>query len=348
MQDAELAEQALVAVLALEPARVREVWGWLSPADFGVPPAALIFARLLELQTSGRCDPAGLPELLRSRGELRGDGYPMSLLLRWWDTAPAPGHVAAYGRLVVAGQVARQLTAAGVRLVQVAEGDRPARALSIVRVQRALLTAALRRLESLPGAEATRATAPAPAAVDARGAVAAATPEVEEAELVTVGATLLSPHAARLALWLTPSDFESAELGGVFATAVAMRADGRAVDRVTVNAELRARGRLVPVELLDRAEGAVPVAGAVAFYARRVLSASVQRQVRTAGFTLAELGKQRPGGTVAAVRAGIATLDGLAPLSGRFRLALASSATSAPVPFEQVIAPSAAVEPVRW
>ena len=328
MEDVQSAEQALVGLLALDPGRVGEVAGWLSPSDFAVPAAGLLFARLLELHASGRHEPGALLELLRARGELRRDGYPVSALMRWWDTTPVPGQPAAYGRLVVAGQVARQLNAAGVRLVQVACSGGPARALSMVLLQRSLLTAARRRLGPEPSHSSPMPTRsfvapqPRPAGVEQ---------DVEYAELVTVGAVVVSPAASAVGRWLSPGDFSSAEIGEVFGAAISMRLSSRPVDRVTVVAELRARGSEADAGLVARCEAAVPVAASVGFYARRVLAASVRQQVEDAGTVIARLGEDRPGGTAAAVDAAIARLDGLSPLASRLRIALGSSAAvSAP------------------
>jgi hypothetical protein len=98
-----------------------------------------------------------------------------------------------------------------------------------------------------------------------------------------------------------------------------------------------------------RCEAAVPVAASVGFYARRVLSASVQRQVAAAGATLARLGEQRPGGTPAALDAGLAALERLSPLSRRLRLAVGSPVPAPPTAAaERVAARPVAVEPARW
>ena len=344
VDDVRLAEQALVAALALEPARLGEVAGWLTPADFGVPAAGLLFARQLDLHALGDRGPAALPRLLRGRGELRPDGYPLSALLRWCDQTPAPALVAAYGRLVVEGQVARLLTAAGTRLGQAGVGSRPALALSIAAAQRAMLTAAADRLAALPGAPARGA--PPRTAFVAPGEPRAVCADLEHAEQVTLGAVLVSPIATRVARWLTPRDFSSVEMGVAFATAVAMRAASCPVDRVTVSAELRMRGTPVASDLLARCEAAVPVASSVGFYARRVLSASIGRQVAAAGAELVRLGDERPGGTSAAVARASSLLDGLSPLSCRLRLAVATTSPSAP-PVERVVARRTAVEAAR-
>src|SRR5947209_11051927 len=268
-----MAEQSLVALLALEPARVGEVSGWLSPSDFGIPAAALLYGRLLELG-DGQAEPGALLAALRARGEVRGDGFPVSALMRWWDAMPAPGHPVAWGRLVVEGKVARQLSAAGVRLVQVAATGGPRRALSMLLVQRATLSAASRRLAQLSGAAAIAAPGP-PVPAEPIPAPAACSGELQVAELVTAGAVVLSPAAARVARWLSPTDFASRDIAAVFATAVDMRRAGRATDRVTVAAELRARGVTADADVVARCEAAVPVTATVGFYARRVLAASV-------------------------------------------------------------------------
>src|SRR3954451_17225947 len=183
--------------LVLSPGRLREVAGWLVRSDFAVPAAGLLYGRMLELEASGRWDASSLLRLLRDRGDLRRDGYPVSALLGWFDATPPSPPLATYGRLVVEGRVARQLRAVGVRLVQVAETAGPARALLAVRAQRAVVSSLARQLERLPGGRR-----PGRAALrSARRRPGSA--EVLHAEAVTVGAALVAPvAAARVTRWL--------------------------------------------------------------------------------------------------------------------------------------------------
>src|SRR5205823_11232459 len=97
--------------------------------------------------------------------------------------------------------------------------------------------------------------------------------------------------------------------------------------------------------LVARCEAAVPVATTVGFYARRVLAASVQRQVLAAGVTLATLAEQRPGGAAASVDMALATLDELSPLSPRVRMAHASAARPSAVAAELPLAGPVILEP---
>jgi replicative DNA helicase len=316
------AEQALVGCLALAPERVAEVAGWLEPADFRSGPAGLLYRRLLSVAAPGSGDPRELLGALRAAGELRSDGYPLSLLLRWWDATPVPGHVVAYGRLVVEAAAAWQVEAAGQRLLQVSEGGGPVRALTAVRVQRVLLAAVARRLERLPGA------APCPQAVSAvSGWPVGARPvagEVLHAERVTLGVLLVAPGgAARVRRWLAPSDFAAADVAAGYAAVLELQAAGQPVDRVTVAARLHATGRGGAARVLGDCEASVPAAVMAPAYARTVLSASVLRQVAVAGAELLAGGRARAGGGVATVAAALARLDSLAGLGRRWRVATA-------------------------
>jgi replicative DNA helicase len=331
MDDVQLAEQSLVATLVLAPEQIASVRGWLREADFGSPAAGGLYGRLVELAASGRVDAGSLLASLRADGALRRDGYPLSALVRWFDAVPASAHPVAYARLVVDAAMARQVHAAGMRLLQVAAGGGPHRALTAAQAQRSLLSAALRRLDGLPPGGAV------PGARSLLGARRESPPsrrdaQVPHAELVTVGSLLAAPQlSASVGRWLCPDDFTDPGCGELFGLILGMRGAGVPVDRVTVTAALRSRGQLdsqVPAALLADAESSVPVAMSVGLYGRQVLSASVLRHVDAAGELLVELGRDRPGDGVAVVVAGIDRLASLSPVARRLRLATVASGTS--------------------
>jgi replicative DNA helicase len=341
VDDLGLAERSLVSALVLSPVRLREVAGWLVPSDFAVPAAGLLYGRMLELEASGRWDASSLLRLLRDRGDLRRDGYPVSALVGWFDATPPSPPLPTYGRLVVEGRVARQLKAVGVRLVQVAETGGPARALLAVRAQRAVVAGLARELARLPGDRRPGRAELPPAP---RRPVSA---DVLHAEEVTVGAALVSPvAAARVTRWLRPGDFSSPELTEVVAAVGEMRAASRPVDRVTVTAELRARGSTVAPDTLSRCEAAVPVAASVGFYARQVLASSIAGQVGAVGWQVAQVGERPSGDVATSVHATAEMLDGLAPLAARLRMASAPPPRSATVPVSPVR--QATVDSSRW
>jgi hypothetical protein len=116
---------------------------------------------------------------------------------------------------------------------------------------------------------------------------------------------------------------------------------------VTVAAELRGRGALSAADVVVSCEAAVPVPLSVWFYGRRVLAASVQRQVAAAGRELVRLGEMRPGGTVAALAQATRTLDRLAPVASRVRLSATATSTTAAPAATRVLAGRALVEPAR-
>jgi replicative DNA helicase len=265
---------------------------------------------------------------LRADGELRRDGYPLSALMRWFDDAPVPGHPVAYGRLIVEAAAGRQVVAAGTRLVQVAARGGPARCLAAATAQRALLGATRRRLDALPGAGGDRAP-DRPAGQHMRGEPTGAPGEASHAELVTVGSLLMAAHLTpRVGRWLQAEDFAHPGCGELFAVIGGMHAAGWPVDRVTVTAQLRARGQLgraVPAALLTRALGSVPVATSVGFYGRQVLADAVVRRTSDVGHRLARLGGDRPGGPSEPVVAAIGQLNSLEPVGRRLRMAMAAT-----------------------
>lgn len=328
--DVRLAEQALVAALVLEPHRLGEVAG-LSTAEFSSPACRLVFAALRRLHDAdGPIDPGVVLDELRSGGQLRSDGYPVSGLMRWFDDVPVPAALSSYARLVADAAVCRRVESSGLRLVQVASRPEPSRALLAAASQRTLLAAELRRFADVAAGSATADGSPAPsssglALADGShvGAGVAVDEDVAHAELVTVGSLLWAPAlSCRLSRWLTPADFAVAEHAVVFGRISSMVRDGVPVDRVTVRDQLRRRGELpdaVAGELLGRAEASVPVPASAPFYARQVLAASVVRQVGSVGEALIGWGRERRGGAPVVLRQAVAALDRLAPLRSRVR-----------------------------
>ena len=344
-EDVRLAEQALVAGLVLEPHRLGEVAA-LSVAELSSPACRLVFSTLRRLHGGGAPVSADmLVDALRTSGQLRSDGYPVSGLVRWFDELPSPAALPSYARVVAEAAVCRRVESVGVRLVQVASRPEPSRALLAAAGQRCLLLAELRRFPDDVAAATTSGGSlePAggePAATDGspadrcdRSSVVDA--DVAHAELVTVGSLLWAPALSfRLSRWLAPMDFAVPEHAVVFGRVSAMVRDGVPVDRVTVRDQLRRHGELpdaVAGELLARAEASVPVPASAPFYARQVLAASVVRQVGSAGEQLVRLGRERRGGAPTVLRRAVGAVDALAPLRHRLRRAQ-GSVTSAPRP----------------
>jgi hypothetical protein len=241
---------------------------------------------------------------------------------------------------VVEGRVGRQLSAVGMRLMQVVSSGGPVRALLALRSQRAVLAGLVRELDRLPGGRP-----PVPVEIPAPPA-RQVSEETAHAERVTVGAALLSPAAAaRVGRWLRSEDFSSPDAAAVFTVVVEMRAASRPVDRVTVAAELRTRGLGVPAGFVADCEAAVPVAASAGFYARQVLADSVARQVGMVGWQVTQLGESGRGDAVSSVHAAAGLLDGLAPLASRLRM-FATPTVRSTAPLSP--ARRGALEPARW
>jgi len=317
-----VAEQALVAGLVLEPHRLAEVSAIVCRADFGSPVCQQLFGRLVEASSFGT---ERLPDVLRHHGELRGDGYPLSQLLQWFDLVPPASPLPAYARLVVEGAVCRRVQQAGLRLVQMSQrGQEPGSCLRAVAVQRSVLLAERRRVATAPLQPADGSVRES--ASPRRGRVRVA-PDVVHAELVTVGAVVSAPALLHRLSWLSPADFAAADCGRVFGRVVSMVRDGLPVDRVMVRDQLRRHGDLSDtraVALLETAERAVPAVASAPFYAQQVLAASISRQVGTAGDRLRELGAGRRGSALEIVDAAVAVLDSLGALGGRLARAQGS------------------------
>ena len=155
MESCRAAERALVAALLLGEASAADLSGRVLPSDFTDPAAGACFAALYERAGLGGLTPPDLAALLRCRGVLRPDGYPLSRVLDWLPSTPAPAHPEAWATLVVAGSLARLVRAGGDRIVQAADrwgaGEPEAgRAIAIAVGQRASVLGALRRWDGLP------------------------------------------------------------------------------------------------------------------------------------------------------------------------------------------------------
>jgi replicative DNA helicase len=121
-----------------------------------------------------------------------------------------------------------------------------------------------------------------------------------DAEYATVGALLLAPAELRqVAGWLHPEDFTRPVCGEVYGLVLRMAGEGRAVDPVTVLAELRRQGRVrrdgYPTMELVRMVESVPSPLSVGYYGRLVLEAAVFRRVEQAGTRLVQAGSSRRG-----------------------------------------------------
>ena len=321
--DVRLAEQALVGGLILEPHRLGEVAGLLSPADFGSPACGLVFERMLGLRAAATAVTAtALLDAMRERGELRSDGYPISGAVRWLDQVPAAASLPAYARLVVEGSACRRVERAGLRLVQLAgQQDRPVRALLGAAGVRSALVAELRRL----GAPTLRPGSPAPAGGSVPAMDGSPARPVDEdlahAELATVGSVLWAPSLMyRLRRWLEPADFGSAECGVIFGRITTMVRDGVPVDRVTVRDQMRRHGDLDDARaasVLSQADAAVSVPASATFYGQQVLAGSVSRRVHATGERLIGLGRSRLGGGPAVVAEAVGAVDALGELRMR-------------------------------
>jgi hypothetical protein len=125
MDDVGLAEYATVGSLMLAPAGVDRVAEWLRAEDFRDPLSREVFGLLVAMRDRSLViDPVTVLGELRRRGRPGGDGVAAMTLIRMVEAVPVPGAVAAYGRLVLAASIGRQLEAAGTRLAQVGRGRR--------------------------------------------------------------------------------------------------------------------------------------------------------------------------------------------------------------------------------
>jgi replicative DNA helicase len=305
VDDVELAEQAVVAGLMLDPDWGRRLAGWLRAADFRSPTCGLLFERLVGVRSAPDRVAADLADALRVRGELRRDGYPLSELLGWLDQLPPRPAVDSYGRLVVEAAVCRRVEAAGERLAQAAAGD-PQTGLRCAHRIRADLSHCADRLDFL-GITAPPVTLDAP-----RPALRLVVQDPSPPELATVGAVLLSPGRLRSIEWLGADDFRHHELGVAFRQIEALVRSERPVDRVTVTDALHRSGALSAARaaaLLSAAERSVPVPEMATHYARQVLTDAVTRRVGETARQLTAAGRERRGGAALVVGQSLAQID---------------------------------------
>ena len=108
-------------------------------------------------------------------------------------------------------------------------------------------------------------------------------PEDLEAEMVAIGAALVEPGAAKIALdLLRPADFYPEAHRIIFAAIKAVAERGEPVDEITVGAELRRQGvveKVGGVEYLTSLEISVPTAAHVATYAQLVKEKAYLREI---------------------------------------------------------------------
>jgi hypothetical protein len=269
-----------------------ELSGRLRPSDFTDPAAAACFAAAL-----GRTGAAGalvdLPELLRGRGVLRGDGYPIGELLAWLPSLPVPTHPEAWATLVVAGSMGRVVQACGTRLVQVTEGwelARPeaGRVLTVAAAQRAALHGALRRWDDLPAR--WRDTIPARPLPSVPRPVASGPTLVGDRvlEREVLAGVVAAPALLDRLPWLRQEDFTDPGCAEVFRVVRQLHGAGRPVDLVTLAASLApgspsgaAVDRPAAVCAGLRPDRSFPAA--VPFLARRLLEATAVRESRQVG-----------------------------------------------------------------
>lgn len=288
------AERALVSALVLGEADPTDLSGRLRPGDFTDAAAAVLFeATQVAGRSGGARAVADLPQVLRAQGVLRRDGYPISSLLEWMPRLPAPVHPEAWATLIVAGALARQVHASGVRLLQSVDaakehGHGPGRVLAMAEAQRAAISSARRRWDELPAR--WRASLPAgaerppPAAVPHghRGESAGSARE----QVLLAGLVAAPQLLGRLA-WLDGTDFSDRACGELFGTLRRLHEFGHPVDVVTLAAAAdpasAGADRLSPASLAAslRPEQVFPTQ--VPFLARQVLSASVVERARAVG-----------------------------------------------------------------
>jgi hypothetical protein len=250
------AEHALVAALVLGHASPADLSGRVTGQDFVDPAAGLIFTTVMNAAGSGRrMDPAALPALLRASGELRGDGYPIRPMLDWLPSVSVPAHPDAWGALVVAGALTRQVEAAGVRLQQASSGygDLPWGAgwvMAVAAAQRATVHQALIRWESLPGSwrHAVASTLqPVPSGTPVSRAAAPRAPrdvsrtvsrdeQLLEQELLA--GLIEAPQLLDRVRWLQPRDFADPACAQLYAIVQRLHLEDRPIDLVTVAASL--------------------------------------------------------------------------------------------------------------
>ena len=246
------AEHALVAALVLGHADPAELSGRLTTRDFFDPAAGLIFETVMTGAAGGRpVDPVSLAALLRAAEQLRGDGYPIRPLLDWLPTVSVPAHPQAWGALVVASSLTRQVEAAGVRLGQASDGYRDlvwgaGRVLAVAAAQRATVHQALVRWESLPGSwrhavTSTLQATPAGVTAGVPGGLRPLRPVSRDEQLLEqelLAGLVAAPRLLEHIGWLQPRDFTDPACGQLYTALRQLHREGRPIDLVTVAATL--------------------------------------------------------------------------------------------------------------
>ncbi len=291
MESCIAAERALVAAVVLRDVDPSELVGRLTSADFADPAAAALFEQAQS--HPGRRLEVELPGLLRRHGLLRSDGYPISRLLEWIPAVPSPAQPQAWVALVVAGSLARQVQACGVRLEQAADSaaatDRGAgRVLAVAAAQRAALHTGLRRWDELPPRWRDAIAPSALRAVEPIRETSASPSGNGRDELVLAG-LVAAPQLLDRLRWLHAEDFTDLACAQVFGALRQLHDAGRPVDRVTLLAAVEGHGGgVAQVCAALRPERAFPAE--VPWLARRLVEDAVVRDAGTVGRELRRLG----------------------------------------------------------
>lgn len=334
------AEAALVSALVLGEADPADLSGRLRPGDFTDPAAAVMFGVAVGAGRSGGLEAGvGLPRLLQAKGLLRRDGYPISSLLEWMPRLPAPVHPEAWATLIVAGALARQVDASGVRLLQSVDavrehGHGPGRVLAMAEAQRAAVSSAARRWQELPAR--WRATVPAGAEPPPTTTVPdgqRAEPAGSAREQVLLAGLVAAPQLLGRLAWLDGTDFSDPACGELFGTLRRLHEFGHPVDVVTLAAAAdpasASPAGLSPASVASslRPEHAFPTQ--VPFLARQVLADSVIQRARAVGEDLvgfaASPGTAKSCGTPVLLAAARDRLDSLRPQAVRVESAYADT-----------------------
>jgi replicative DNA helicase len=311
MEHFRAAERALVAALVLGDADRLELSGRLRESDFTDPAAAVLFRVAMDAERP--IVATELPGLLQRQGLLRRDGYPLSELLDWLPRLPVPVHPEAWATLIVAGTLARQVNASGVRLLQAVEIGREGtwpvgKVLAMAEAQRASLASGCHRWEALPAR--WRDTMPsrsvlAPAALERIGLELAhelTEPELERGagrERVLLAGLVAAPQLLGRIPWLRDEDFTDPACGSVYGAIRRVHERGGAVDIVTLPAlcdgsQVGWSGQS-PAEVARelRPDAAVPTT--VPFLSRMVLGDALLRGVERTGRELVALAEAPAG-----------------------------------------------------
>jgi hypothetical protein len=323
MESCRAAERALVAALLLGETNTAELSGRVLPSDFTDPAAGACFAALYERAGLGGLTPGDFAALLRCRGVLRPDGYPLSTVLDWLPSTPAPAHPEAWATLVVAGSLARVVHVGGQRIVQAADrwgaGEPEAGGVLAIAVgQRASVLGALRRWDGLP--RSWRDTVPTRPGAAPAGSGGRAPARASGREREVLAGLIAAPVLLERMPWLRAEDFTDPACVEVFRAVRQMHDAGRPVDSVTLIASLSQRGRsgsaAATLAAQLRPELAFPAA--TSFLARRLVHTAVLRETRAVGERLCDLAtaSAAPVGR-ALLTAALGEMDRLRPLAVR-------------------------------